>query len=75
MWGKKKYREIDRYKLPLNCTCMKCKNHKKNWDMNGSLYSCTVYPKERQIPPKIWNGNWAECEHYIPAGEERDKKE
>ncbi len=55
-----KYGVADTYDLNLYCTCLSCKN--KTSDL---AKSCKIYHKERGIPPEIWNGKNAKCEHYI----------
>ena len=31
---------------------------------DGNAYSCKAYPKQMGIPPKIWNDENAQCEHF-----------
>lgn len=59
---------IDRYKLNLYCRCMECK--KRNHE--GNVHSCKAYPKTNGIPPKVWNEENAECEHFEPKNHEED---
>lgn len=58
----KKYKpyEIDRYKLNIFCVCLECKKK----EVSGKAYSCTAYPKEKGIPPEIWNGKNATCPYF-----------
>ncbi len=51
---------IDMYKLNMYCVCLDCENR-----ISDKAYSCKIYHKERGIPPEIWNGKNAKCEHYI----------
>jgi len=32
--------------------------------VSGKAYSCTAYPKEKGIPPAIWNGENAKCPYF-----------
>ncbi|MBQ8633178.1 MAG: hypothetical protein IJ420_06190 [Lachnospiraceae bacterium] len=57
---------IDQYKLNPYSRCLMCENRKHG----EYAKSCKVYPKQHGIPPKIWNGKYAECEHYIPEKQE-----
>lgn len=55
-----KIRTIDRYRLNLYCTCLECENFKPNL----VPHSCKAYPKRNGIPPKVWNGENAECKYF-----------
>lgn len=50
----------DKYKLNLFCTCLTCENRNRD----GLAYSCKEYPEQMGIPPKIWNTENAQCEHF-----------
>ena len=67
MWKRKKYvREIDRYELNLLCRCTLCKKYEENRE-NRPRGSCEAYPKEKELPPRIWNGDMTECEYFEPT--------
>ena len=53
---------IDRYILNLYCRCADCENFKPSL----IPHSCLAYPVRDGIPPKVWNGKYTECEHFIP---------
>lgn len=57
---------IDRYKLNLYCRCLEC----KNLQYGEKFKSCKAYPEENGIPPKVWNGKYAECEHFVREEED-----
>lgn len=51
---------IDRYRLNLYCRCLGCANYR----ICRVPHSCKAYPKENGIPPKVWNGENAQCEYF-----------
>ena len=51
---------IDGYNLNLYCRCLECKNR----NHEGKAHSCKAYQKENGIPPKVWNGENAECKYF-----------
>lgn len=53
---------LDRYKSNPECTCLNCENLK----YGEKAKSCKAFPELHGIPPKVWNGKYAECEHYVP---------
>ena len=59
---KNRFDTIDRYKLNLFCVCLDCKKFQDRQKLVP--HSCQAYPKQNGIPPKIWNGENANCEHF-----------
>ena len=56
---------IDKYRLNLYCKCLECEQFQPS--KKGRLpHSCNAYPQENGIPPKVWNTENAQCEHYKP---------
>ena len=53
---------IDRYKLNLFCRCLECRKFQERQKLVP--HSCQAYPKQNGIPPKVWNGENAYCEHF-----------
>lgn len=60
------FNTIDRYKLNPYSRCLTCEKRKQG----EYAKSCKAYPKQHGIPPKIWNGKYEECEHFIPEKED-----
>ncbi|HBH93781.1 MAG TPA: hypothetical protein DDX70_11350 [Bacteroides sp.] len=57
--------EIDKYKLNIFCTCLKC----NNFNLPGIPNSCKAYPKRDGIPAQIWNGKNAKCPYFDEKAE------